>query len=72
MNAATETHTRILVRPDFRLSRAEFERIRVLVREHTGIALSEAKKELVYGRLTRRLRALKLASFGECRWLPRS
>ena len=47
---------------DFALSQAEFERLRELVREHTGIALSEAKRQLVYGRLARRLRALKLAS----------
>ncbi len=50
---------------EFRLTRADFERIRELVREHTGIALSEAKRELVYGRLARRLRTLKLGSFGE-------
>lgn len=50
---------------DFQLSQAEFERIRVLVREHTGIALSDAKRQLVYGRLSRRLRALKLGSFSE-------
>ena len=35
------------------------------MREHTGIALSDAKRQLVYGRLSRRLRALKLGSFGE-------
>ena len=29
---------------DFALSNAEFERLRELVREHTGIALSEAYK----------------------------
>ncbi|HUQ12078.1 MAG TPA: protein-glutamate O-methyltransferase CheR [Steroidobacteraceae bacterium] len=50
---------------DFQLSQAEFDRIRELVREHTGIALSESKRQLVYGRLSRRLRALKLASFSE-------
>ena len=50
---------------DFQLSQAEFERIRELVREHTGIALSAAKRQLVYGRLSRRLRALRLASFSE-------
>lgn len=50
---------------DFKLTDAEFNRIRELVREHTGIALSEAKRQLVYGRLARRLRALKLGSFGE-------
>ena len=48
---------------DFTLSAAEFDRIRELVREHTGIALSEAKRQLVYGRLSRRLRALKLTAF---------
>jgi chemotaxis protein methyltransferase CheR len=50
---------------DFPLSPAEFDRIRELVRHHTGIALSEAKRQLVYGRLSRRLRALKMATFRE-------
>ena len=48
---------------DYQLSAAEFDRIRALVREHTGISLSESKRQLVYGRLVRRLRALKLDSF---------
>ena len=47
------------------LTDTQFHRIRQLVREHTGIALSDAKRQLVYGRLSRRLRALKIASFGE-------
>ena len=42
---------------DYPLSDAQFNRIRQLVREHTGIALSDAKRQLVYGRLARRLRA---------------
>jgi len=50
---------------DFTLSQSEFDRIRELVREHTGISLSEAKRQLVYGRLSRRLRALKLTGFRE-------
>ncbi len=50
---------------EFELTGAEFDRLRHLVREHTGIALSEAKRELVYGRLARRLRRLKLGSFAE-------
>jgi chemotaxis protein methyltransferase CheR len=50
---------------DFAFSNAEFERLRELVREHTGIALSEAKRQLVYGRLARRLRALRLDSFAD-------
>jgi chemotaxis protein methyltransferase CheR len=50
---------------DFQLSDAEFDHIRALVREHTGISLSDAKRQLVYGRLARRLRALKFTTFGE-------
>jgi chemotaxis protein methyltransferase CheR len=50
---------------DYVLTDTQFHRIRQLVREHTGISLSEAKRQLVYGRLARRLRALKLESFGE-------
>jgi chemotaxis protein methyltransferase CheR len=47
----------------FQLTSADFDRIRELVRQHTGIALSDAKRQLVYGRLSRRLRALKLSNF---------
>jgi chemotaxis protein methyltransferase CheR len=47
------------------LSDAEFRRICELVREHSGIALSDAKRQMVYGRLVRRLRALRLSSFAE-------
>ena len=43
------------------LSDAEFSRICELVREHSGIALRDAKRQMVYGRLVRRLRALRLA-----------
>ena len=50
---------------EFQLSDAEFSRICELVREHTGIALSDAKRQMVYARLVRRLRALRLPNFGE-------
>lgn len=50
---------------EFELTDEEFKRLRMLVHERTGIALSEAKRELVYGRLARRLRKLRLDSFGE-------
>lgn len=42
---------------------ADFAALRALVKEHTGIHLTEQKRELVYGRLSRRLRALGLESF---------
>jgi len=50
---------------EFELTDGEFKRLRELVHARTGIALSEAKRELVYGRLARRLRKLKLTSFAE-------
>jgi chemotaxis protein methyltransferase CheR len=50
---------------DFALTDADFSRLCELVRAHTGIALSEAKRQMLYGRLARRLRALRLASFAE-------
>jgi chemotaxis protein methyltransferase CheR len=48
---------------EFELSDAVFNRLRELVRRYTGISLAESKRELVYGRLARRLRALGLHSF---------
>jgi chemotaxis protein methyltransferase CheR len=63
MNTSATTTIRAL--GDFPLSQAQFDRLRELVREHTGIALSDAKRQLVYGRLARRLRALKIESFAE-------
>lgn len=53
------------VEHEFEFTDAEFKRLREIVHARTGIALSEAKRELVYGRLARRLRKLKLASFAE-------
>lgn len=45
------------------ISGQEFQLIQRLVKEHTGIALSEHKRSLVASRLGKRLRALKLESF---------
>ncbi len=58
---------------EFTLSDSEFDRLRRLVHEHTGISLSDTKRELVYGRLVRRLRGLGLKSFSEyCHLLEKS
>ena len=54
---------------EFAFGDEDFAALRKLVRELTGISLTEQKRELVYGRLSRRLRALKLDSFGEYRQL---
>ena len=64
MSTGTTTITNSLA-GDFQLSDFEFDRIRALVREHTGIALADTKRQLVYGRLVRRLRALKLETFSD-------
>lgn len=53
------------VAPEFELTDSEFERLRELVHVRTGIALSETKRALLYGRLARRLRKLELTSFAE-------
>jgi chemotaxis protein methyltransferase CheR len=58
---------------EFEFTDSEFRRLRDLVHARTGIALSDAKRELVYGRLARRLRKLNLASFAEyCRLVERA
>jgi chemotaxis protein methyltransferase CheR len=50
---------------EFSFTDADFQQVVTLVRGYTGIALTESKRELVYGRLVRRLRALRVRSFGE-------
>ena len=48
---------------EFQFTESMFEQIRELVKHHTGIVLSDGKQDMVYGRLTRRLRALDLSDF---------
>ena len=52
---------------EFEFGDEDFEALRQLVKQVTGISLSDAKRELVYGRLARRLRALNLKTFREYR-----
>jgi chemotaxis protein methyltransferase CheR len=52
---------------EFAFSDEDFEALRKLVKELTGINLTDQKRELVYGRLARRLRALHLRTFAEYR-----
>ncbi|MDB6060498.1 MAG: chemotaxis protein CheR [Verrucomicrobiaceae bacterium] len=48
---------------EFLFSKADFDEVRSLLRRRVGIAFNDSKKTLVYSRLSRRLRALGLASF---------
>ncbi len=48
---------------EFSFSDRDFNNIRQLVSRHTGISLSEAKRDMVYSRLGRRLRRLGLDNF---------
>lgn len=50
---------------EFHLSDKDFNYLRKLVGERTGINLSPAKRQMVYGRLSRRLRELDLKSFSQ-------
>jgi chemotaxis protein methyltransferase CheR len=62
----TQTMSRLR---EFAFGNEDFEALRKLVKQITGINLSDQKRELVYGRLARRLRALRLRSFAEYREL---
>ncbi|MHB1057579.1 MAG: CheR family methyltransferase [Rhodanobacter sp.] len=54
------------------LGDADFQYLRAFVLEHCGIALGDHKRQLVQGRLFRRLRALGLPNFGSyCELLRR-
>ncbi len=58
--------------PQGQLSDAEFDSLRTLIYELTGISLNDSKRSLVEGRVARRLRANDLASYGEYCELVRS
>jgi chemotaxis protein methyltransferase CheR len=51
------------VGPDFLLTDQDFSRIRTLIHERAGIALGAQKRQMVYSRLARRLRELRLKEF---------
>jgi chemotaxis protein methyltransferase CheR len=67
VQSARDPTTTTLRLREFAFGEEDFQALRALVKSLTGIHLSEQKRELVYGRLTRRLRALQLRSFAEYR-----
>ncbi len=50
--------------PDFHLTDRDFDRVRTLIHRRAGIALNAQKRQMVYGRLSRRLREVGLTDFG--------
>jgi len=65
-SATSELTTAEAVR-EFAFSDADFRSLAQLAREHAGIALSDSKRNLVYTRVSRRLRALGLTAFKQYR-----
>ncbi len=62
----------IATQREFVFSRRDFEEVRKMIHDHAGIALSDAKEDMVYSRLARRLRATGLKSFQDYLALIRS
>jgi len=50
---------------EFLFSDQDFERVRRLIYDHAGISLAPIKRDMVYSRLARRLRALGLDKFSD-------
>src|SRR5436190_9361522 len=67
--AAVAVDEAVLADPprEFAFSDADFRSLAQFAYEQAGIALADSKRNLVYGRLSRRLRALRLATFREYR-----
>jgi chemotaxis protein methyltransferase CheR len=57
---------------EFPFSNRDFEEVRKMIYDHAGIALNDAKEDMVYSRLARRLRATGQRSFQEYLALIRS
>ena len=57
---------------EFPFSSRDFEEVRKMIYDHAGIALNDAKEDMVYSRLARRLRATGKRSFPEYLALIRS
>jgi len=59
-----ESHVPALtVNSEFLFTDSDFSRIRTLIHRRAGIALGEQKRQMVYSRLSRRLRELQLPEF---------
>ena len=50
---------------EFNFTAADFDRVREMIYKQAGISLAPIKRDMVYSRLARRLRALNMASFDQ-------
>ena len=60
---APATDDKRFTQREFPMRDADFERIRNLAKQKTGIELGDHKKEMIYSRIVRRIRAQRLADF---------
>lgn len=63
MNTSPHIATASSAGPDFLLTDHDFSKIRTLIHQRAGIALGAQKRQMVYSRLSRRLRELGLKEF---------
>lgn len=63
MAEASQAAPTLLPDREFHFTTEDFDRIRKLIYDHAGISLAPIKRDMVYSRLARRLRALKLTRF---------
>lgn len=62
----TKPHVSILERDnEYEFSLADFRRVQQMIYAHAGIKLSDAKHDMVYSRILRRIRATKTKTFKE-------
>lgn len=60
-----QTTPTLLPEREFHFTLDDFNRVRKLIYDKAGISLAPIKQDMVYSRLARRLRALRLATFAE-------
>ena len=65
MTSAQSSSPSLVPDREFHFTKANFDRVRELIYQHAGISLAPIKQDMVYSRLARRLRALKLSTFEE-------
>jgi chemotaxis protein methyltransferase CheR len=73
MNAAVTASQSPVTEQEFKLTDADFERVRQLIYQRAGISLHAGKQAMVYSRLSRRLRETSHGNFSQyLDWLARA